>query len=118
MISEFNFNSHPELNDQDFATIAGRVYTGNPTWALDPSNATENLQYIATNGRYSWVTTQLYSWGAGNSHAGWFFNIPPWAWMVILPATVIVAGVLIYKAYGADLMRKSGLSEGNGSSYL
>jgi len=112
-VSQFNFNSHPELSDLEFYQTAVRIYYGDPEFdaATDPDQVAQ-ITFIQKNGRYAWCSDALFP-NAGNSTNGWFYNLPPWTWLVAIPIVAIVAGILVWNGWGKDITANL---KSNGSS--
>jgi len=116
-IPSYNFSSHPELSDSDFVTIAIYRFTGNPNFVWSTSAGatfSDNVQAVGSMGRQAWIESVFQNWGTGNTTDGWFYNVPPWSWAVVVPIVVIVAGILLWRAFGSDLTKM--VPKGNGSS--
>jgi len=125
-LSSLNFNSHPELTDEQFAIAAMNVYFGTPP---TQSSVDQAVTTIVTNGggaagRYSviWGTGSgsANGWLAqgiqGNADDNWFRNIPTWFWIAFVPIIGIVAVIAAWKAWGhlaKDAMKESGSSNGS-----
>jgi len=117
-----NANYHPELSDVEFVQVSIKTYFGWDdteylTWlnAQGGVNARNAYTWIQQGGRAAWYAA-LQSNIGGNDTDGWFYNLPPWTWMVAVPVIVIAAAVLIWGAWGKDLYNKS--VGGNGSGRL
>jgi len=112
----WNANLHPEMDDQEFATTALKVYWGwddtqVAQWDANTAGLATTLTQIQQNGRYSWL--QGLFGQKGNSTDGWFYNLPPYTWLIVLPVVAITAGILLWRAWGKDLYSKSFGSNGS-----
>lgn len=115
--SQANFNSHPELTDDQWAKAVGAIYWGD-TSEVGISNT---INYLAQEGgRYNvykaWSTNST----AGNPNDPWFYNIPPWTPLVLIPVLVATGIGLVWFLWGKDIKRafkNAESSNGSDSSY-
>lgn len=100
-IPQWNFNTHPELSDEDFAKALHSVYFGTNTMAS--TSVTDATNFISANGRYqlymSWVNPP--NSFPGNKDDEWLANLPPW-----FPLALTLVGALAAVGIGAALYWK------------
>jgi len=116
----FNANLHPELSDAEFIEISTKTFFGWDDAEYDSwtaQNGGANLRYanqcIATGGRPAWYAALSTNIGC-NDTDGWFYNLPPWTWMVVVPIVAITGGILLWRAWGKGFYESS---IGNGSGH-
>jgi len=124
----WNLNTHPELSDENYIITSLAVY-----WGVDPltwlnystsvpgSYPQSNLGYamsiVASSGRQGWISWIMAN-SQGNASDGWFYNVPTWAAMVIIPVTLVTAIVLAWYAWGDELKRRIPRSNGGSTDRL
>lgn len=123
-MNQVNFNSHPELSNQEFAHAALVVFNG-PGIPVDDAGVQAAVSYIESHGggaggRYALIFDPADGWIAqgysGNSDDNWFKNIPTWAWLIIVPIAVGAFAYLAWRAWGGTI--KAAMAEnGNGGSH-
>jgi len=128
-VSSTNFNTHPELSDQQWLQDVIMIYYGWSIveynfWAAQASNQPGNpnnqaywLAQIPALGRYA-AFTGLVGTSPGNSTDGWFYNLPPWTLLVIIPSIAITAAGLLWAAWGKGLLQSAGKATGGGNGYF
>jgi len=119
-IPSWNFNTHPELSDEQFVYTAASIYIGQPpsyfyNWG-NPAGAwiSWETEYIQQNGRYAWFTAFCNFYPGGNSSDSWFYNLPNWTWVVVLPVGAITAAIMLWRAWGKGLWQSVTKESGNG----
>jgi len=119
-----NFNSHPELSDQEFAIAATSVFNGiTPAQVGNPVNAIKYIQQHGGGaaGRYALIYDPSSGWLAqgysGNADDNWFLNVPSWAWAIVIPAALITAAYLAWRAWGGKVKEAMRGEGGSSSGY-
>lgn len=109
---DWNINTHPELDDNDFVLALCRTVFDPNTKESDKGYQDSLAYYNGFGGKGR--TEMLKAWKAagnnGNYNDPWLYNIPPWAGIVIVPVVAIVAAVLLWKAYGHHLTKSINVS--------
>jgi len=111
MISSINFNTHPELSDEQFAIDLASVYNGVAPKAGQLPNW---LSQIQKGGRYSLYQSWVNGGYAGNSDDNWMKIIPSWAVVAAIVVAIAAAGYMAYRAWGHLLKDASNSVDGNG----
>jgi len=114
----YNFNSHPELTDEQYAGVCIAVAFGStPT----QSSIDDAVKAIQASGRYSLVFGPQ-GWAAQgmtvNASDPWFYQVPTWAWLIVAPVAVIVAIGLTWKFWGQKFWKKASAGSSSGSDHL
>jgi hypothetical protein len=114
MQGQWNFNSHPELDDTDFATAALNVFNGSPPTKQSVQDAKSAILGSGGGaaGRYALIDGWISQGFDGNADDNWFRNIPSWAWVILVPVAAGIGLICVWKAYGGVI---KDVTSGNGS---
>lgn len=106
-VPSWNFNTHPELSDQEFATAALTVFNGAPQ--TNPTVIGNATAFVQRYGRYALIFDPSGGWLAqgynGNADDDWFLNFPSWTLLLAIPVIAAVGVFMAWKYWGHYIKR-------------
>jgi len=120
VLSAINFNSHPELSDDEWIIATFNVAYGqgpnqqsidNARTAIISSGGGAQGRYALIFGPGGWVPSGT----QGNWDDNWFRNLPTWSWIVFVPIVAIATVFAAWRAWG-HIVKETMEESGNGSS--
>jgi len=113
VVSQANFNTHPELSDTEFITGMIATYFGQTSTTSSQISAAQGA--VTSSGRYglyqSWITQNF----AGNTDDPWFQQLPSWTPLALLGVGAVSFTLLVWFAWGDDIKRAFNKMKGSGS---